>query len=160
MELDWKLIITHIIGFVLTVWILKKFAWRPLLDMMEERRQKIIGEFNKIEEDRAEVAKTRADYDEKLKDIDNVARQKMNEAINEGQRVATEIKEKGRDEARELINKAKSELERDVEKARVSLKEDMVRMTIVAAERIINTKLDDSENRRLISEFIDNVDKA
>ena len=160
MELDYKLILTHIVGFLITVWILKKFAWKPLLGIMEERRQKIQSEFNKIESDKSDVAKVRADYELKLKDIDNLSRQKLNEAVNEGRKIAAEIKEKGRQESQAIIDRAKDELQQEIGKARVTLKEDMVSMTIAAAEKIISSKLDDKENRRLIGDYIDSVEKA
>lgn len=160
MNLDLQLILTHIVGFVITVWILKKFAWKPLMGIMEERRQKIKSEFDLIDESKAEVANQKADYEAKLKDIENLSRQKLTEAVNEGQKVAAEIKEQGRQDAKEIINRAKAELERDVDKARVALKEDMVRTTLAAAEKIISTRLDEAEHRRLIEEYIDGVEKA
>ena len=92
MNLDWQLILTHIVGFVITVWIVGKFAWKPIMGILEERRQKIKSEFDQIEHDKSEVAKVHAEYDAKLKDIDNLARQKLTEAVNEGQKIAAEIK--------------------------------------------------------------------
>jgi len=160
MNLDWRLMLTHIVGFVIMVLILKKFAWKPILGIMQERRDKIQGEFDKIESDRSEVAKIKASYEAKVRDIDNLSRQKLAEAVNEGHKIAAEIKDKGREEAKEIIAKAKEELSRDVDKARVALKDDMIKMTIAAAEKIISAKLDETENRRLISDFIDNVEKA
>jgi len=160
MELDFKLILTHILGFLITVWILGKFAWKPLLGIMEERRAKIKAEFDRIESEKADVAKVKADYDAKLKDIDNLSRQKLNEAVDEGRKIAAEIKEKGRQESQAIIDRAKDELKQEVGKARVTLKEDMVSMTIAAAEKIISSKLDDKENRRLIADYIDTVEKA
>jgi F-type H+-transporting ATPase subunit b len=157
---DWKLILTHILGFVITVVVLKKFAWKPILGILAERRDKIKSEFDNIESGKAEISQTKDDYEAKLKDIDNLARQKLTEAVNEGQKIAAEIREKGRDEAKGIIDNAKAQLDRDVEKARVALKEDMVNMTISAAEKIISTKMDEPENRRLIGNFIDGVEKA
>lgn len=147
-------------GFVITVWILKKFAWKPILGILEERRQKIKSEFDKIDSGHSEVAGLKSDYEGKLKDIENLSRQKLAEAVNEGQKVAAEIKEQGRDEAQEIITRARAELERDVEKAKAGLKEDMVKITMAAAEKIIRIKLDDNEHRRLISDFIDGIEKA
>jgi len=160
MNVDFQLILTHMVGFVITVLILKKFAWKPIMGILEERRQKIKSEFDQIESEKADAANLKADYEAKLKDIDNLSRQKLNEAVKEGQKIAAEIKEQGRDEAKEIIGRAKAELERDVEKARVQLKEDMVTMTIAAAEKIISAKMDEPQNRRLIEEFIDTVEKA
>jgi F-type H+-transporting ATPase subunit b len=160
MNVDIQLILTHMVGFVITVLILKKFAWAPIMGVLEERRQKIKSEFDQIETDKSDAAALKADFEAKLKDIDNISRQKLTEAVNEGQKIAAEIKEKGREEAKGIITRAKSELDRDVLKARAALKEDMVSMTIAAAEKIISARMDDSENRRLISDFIDRVEKA
>lgn len=160
MDLNIQLILTHMLGFVITVIILAKFAWKPILNVLNERRQKIKAEFDHIESERADAAELKSDFEAKLKDIDNISRVKLTEAINEGQKVATEIKQQSQSEAKEIIARAKAELERDVVKARAGLKEDMVNMTIQAAQKIIATKLDEIEHRRLISEFIDKVEKA
>lgn len=160
MELDLKLILTHILGFAITVWILARFAWKPILRILQDRREKIKSEFDHIEAGKAALAKTVEGYEAKLKEIDNLARQKLAEAVNEGHKMAAEIREQGRHEAREIINRAKAELERDVQKARAALKEDMIRMTIAAAEKIISTKLDDTDHRRLVAGFLDRVEKA
>jgi len=160
MEIDLKLILTHILGFVITVWILAKFAWKPILRILQDRREKIKSEFDHIETDKAALAKTVEGYEVKLKEIDSLARQKLAEAVNEGHKMAAEIREQGRHEAKEIINRAKAELERDVQKARAALKEDMIRMTIAAAEKIISTELDDADHRRLVAGFLDRVEKA
>lgn len=160
MELDWLLILTHMLGFVIMVLLLKKFAWKPILGILEERRNKIKSEFEHIDQEKTEVSEVKADLEAKLKDIDNISRQKLNEAVSEGQKIAAEIKEQGREEAKEIIERAKAELARDVEKARAQLKEDMVNITVAAAEKLIRSRLDATEHRRMISEFIDGVEKA
>ena len=49
MNLEWQQILTHLLGFVIAVWLLKKYAWGPLLSIMEERRNKIVDEFQQPE---------------------------------------------------------------------------------------------------------------
>ena len=49
---DWQAILTHMVGFVITVWVLKKFAWKPILSILEERREKIKSEFDQIESEK------------------------------------------------------------------------------------------------------------
>jgi F-type H+-transporting ATPase subunit b len=156
----WQMLLTHAVGFLIALWILKKFAWQPILNILEERRQKIQSDFDEAAEDRKKSEKLLADYEEKLKEIDAEARKKIQEAVREGQQVATEIKDSARQESRELIEKAKSELQRDVEKAKVQLKEDLVKMTIGATEKLILERLDEQKHRQLITNFIDDVEKA
>ena len=70
MDVQWQQLLTHALGFLIVLWILKKYAWGPLLSMMEERRNKIAGEFQQIEDEKVNVAKLTSEYEGKLKDID------------------------------------------------------------------------------------------
>jgi F-type H+-transporting ATPase subunit b len=160
MSIEWQQLLTHMVGFFIAVWILKKFAWGPLLGLMEERRNKIVGEFEKIDEDRAEVAKLTADYEARLKEIDAERRARLVEAVDEGKKLAAEIKQAAQANVRSLQEKAKADLEREIGKAKVQLRDDMIGMTITAAEKVIREKLDDAKHRDLIGRFIDSVEKV
>lgn len=160
MDFNLQLFITHTIGFLITVWILKKYAWGPIMSMLDERREKIKSEFAKIEAGHSEVEKLTAEYQAKLNSIDDERRKKITEAINESKVIAEEIKANAHAEAQKLSEKAKSEIERDIAKAKVQLKDDMVDVTIAAASKIINEKLDDNKHRQLIANFIDGIEKV
>ena len=160
MHLEWPLLLTHAIGFLITLWILKKFAWGPLLSIIEERKTKIANEFQQIEDEKAKVDQLAEEYQGKLKQIDEERRVKLVEAVNEGKGIAEQIKSDAKTEAKQLGEKAKLELEREVAKAKVQLKNDMVTITMTAAEKLVKEKLDDAKHRELIGNFIDNLEKA
>ncbi|HOD65985.1 MAG TPA: F0F1 ATP synthase subunit B [candidate division Zixibacteria bacterium] len=160
MNFELQQILTHALGFLLTVWILKRYAWGPLMNIMEERRSRIAGEFETIEKEKGKVAAMAAEYEAKLKQIESERRQKLVEAVTEGKRIAEDLKAQARDEAREIAQKARTDLEREVAKARVELKEQMVAITMGAAEKLLREKLDDARHRQLIGRFIDSVEKA
>jgi F-type H+-transporting ATPase subunit b len=160
MNIDPQMILTHIVGFLITVWILKKFAWKPLLGVLEERRQKIVAEFEKSRKAQDDAARTAQEYREQLSHIKEERQREISIAINEGRRAAEEIRREGQREAGEIIERAKAQLVLEVDKARVTLKEEMITMTLAATEKIIHTRLDDAEHRRLISDFIDGVKKS
>ncbi len=157
---DLPQLLTHAVGFLITLWLLKKFAWGPLLNLMEDRRNKIRDEFETIENEKMRVDQLTTDYENKLKDIDAERRAKLVEAVDEGKKIAEEIKAEARNDARKTVEKAKEDLERDVAKAKVQLKNDMVAITIAAAEKLVGERLDDAKHRELIGNFIDNVEKA
>lgn len=152
--------ISHAIGFLITVWLLKRYAWGPLLGLMEERRQKIAGEFEQIEAGRQDVAHLEAQYQAKLRDIENERRQKLVEAVDEGKQVAADLKARALEDIKQLHAKAKLDLDREVAKAKVQLRDEMVTMTMSATERILHEQLDDSKQRDLIGRFIDGLEKA
>lgn len=160
MNFELQQLLTHAVGFLITVWILKRFAWGPLLNIMEERRKKIADEFASIENEKGKVAEMAADYEAKLKEIESERRQKLVEAVTDGKKIAEDIKAQARDEAREIAQKARADLDREVAKARVELKEQMISITMGAAEKLLREKLDEAKHRQLIDGFIANVEKA
>lgn len=157
MLIDWKVILTQILGFLLTWWILSKFAWKPILSVLAERRERIRSEFAQIEGAKKDVAGLKADYEAQIKALDQQARQRLQEAVAEGQRVASEIGEKARLEAKEQVDRARAEIARESDKARVALKNDIVGMVVSATERVIQERLDEPKQKQKISEFLDQL---
>ena len=153
----WREVATHAVAFTAAVLVLRKYAWRPILGMLDERREKIVKEFDDIEHGKSENAKLKAEYDEEMRTIDAKARVKLKEAADEGQRVASEIKESARAESREMVTRAREEIELEKNKAEVAFKEDMVSMAMSAAEKVVRERLDEATHRKLVSEAIDDL---
>jgi F-type H+-transporting ATPase subunit b len=142
------------------LWILRRYAWKPLLGLIDERRQKIIDEFKEIDDKNAEADKFKAEYADKLKNIEAERRQKIAEAVNEANKLASDIKISAQEEARGIITRTNEQLGRDVAKAKIALKEEMVAITLSAAEKILHEKLDEAKEREMIGRFIEEVEKA
>ena len=151
---------TQILGFLLMVWILRRYAWGPVMGMLEARREKIAGEFKEADRRKAEALELKGKYEAELRTIDAQARQKITEAVAEGQRVAAEIKSQAQRDAATRIERAADEIEREREKAKEVLKGQMIGLSLRAAEKILRQKLDDPSQRKLVGEFIDEVEAA
>ena len=160
MQIEISQLLTHMVGFLIAFFILKKYAWKPILKLLDDRRQNIADEFSEIETKKQETEALLLEYETRLKKIEEEARAKMNESVAEGQKIAAEIKADAQGEARSIINRAKSELERDVVKARAQLKQDLVGMTLNATERLLRERVDEKANRKLIERFLDEVETA
>ena len=52
---DIRQVVTQILGFLLMVWILRRYAWGPVMSMLEARREKIAGEFKEADRLKAEA---------------------------------------------------------------------------------------------------------
>jgi F-type H+-transporting ATPase subunit b len=160
MEFEIQQVLTHAVGFLITVWILKRYAWKPLLSLMDERREKIAGEFEKIEVGKADVARLNEDYQAKLRNIEDERREKLLQAVEEGKDMAAEIKAQALEETKQARAKAKADLEREVSKAKVQLRDELVSMTVTATEKILRERVDEAKHRELIGRFIDQLEKA
>ncbi len=155
--IDVRQVVTQVLGFLLLVWILRRFAWGPLLGVLEARRQKIVGEFQEADRRKAEAAELKARYESELRGIEAQARQRLMEAVTEGQKVAGEIKAQAQEEAQRRVERANDEIARENEKAKEILKQRIIALSIGAAEKILRQKLDEDTQRRLASEFVEEV---
>jgi F-type H+-transporting ATPase subunit b len=122
--------------------------------MLETRKAKIAGDLAEAEQKKQEAASLRAKLDQELRVIDQQARQKIQEAVGEAQRMAGEIRADAQAQARARLERAEQEIEGERAKAQKALHEDMARLAVGGAERILRKKLDEGEQRRLIGEFI------
>ena len=155
--IDIKLVLTQILGFLIMVGILGRFAWGPIVQGLEARRQKIAADFAEAERRQHEADLMKAKYEQELRGIEVQARARMQEAIGEGQKVAEEIKAQAQTDAQARLQRAQEEVEREREKAKEHVKQQIVSLSIRTAEKILRAKLDDPAQRKLAGEFIDEV---
>jgi F-type H+-transporting ATPase subunit b len=155
--IDIRLVITQILGFLVLVWALRKWAFGPLVGVLEARRQKIAGEFQEADRLKDEANQLRGRYEQELRGIEARARQRLQEAVAEGQKVAAEIKAQAQTDAVARVARADEEMAREREKAKGILKEHGITLAMRAAEKVLREKLDDATQRKLVGEFIDEV---
>lgn len=155
--IDIRQVVTQIIGFLLMLWLLRKYAWGPLLTVLEARRNRIAGDFKEAERKKTEAQELKTRYEIELRGIDAQARQRLQEAVAEGQRVAGEIKTQAQADAQSRLERAQEDIMREREKAKELLKEQVVALSMRTAEKILRQKLDDPTQRKLVGEFVDEV---
>lgn len=148
------IVITQIIGFLIVLWVLKRYAWGPVLGMLEERRARIARDVAGAETLRREAESLKAEYSRQLETIEAQARARIQEAVAEGQKVAEEIRAEAHADARRIAERAKADLELEYKKARASLRGDMVGLALGAAEKLLAEKLDAEEHGRLVDRFL------
>ncbi|MCD6385164.1 F0F1 ATP synthase subunit B [Candidatus Sumerlaeota bacterium] len=153
-------ILTQIVAFLILLGILKRFAWKPLVGMLDARRKIIADEFKRIEEMEQQVKELREEYEAKLRNIDAEGRARIHEAIKEGRRIAREITDNARVEAQQILERARQGLELEISRARVELRDDIVDMVLITAEKLLRERLDEPKQRELIASFIDDLRKV
>jgi F-type H+-transporting ATPase subunit b len=158
--LDVRQLTTQILGFLIVLWILGRYAWPQVLGFIEARRERIATDLRNAESERQQATQLKEDLGRELRSIESKARARIQEAVGEGQKVATEIKSNAQSEATARLQRLAEEIEQEREKAMVVLKQDLVRITVGTAERVLREKLDEKTQRRLTEEFIAEVGAA
>jgi F-type H+-transporting ATPase subunit b len=159
MNIDLAQIITHAIGFLIAVWLVKKYAWQKLLSFIEHRRETIAASFAEIEEGRKDVAAEKKRYEEQIENIEIIRRARIQEAAREAEKLSGDIREETRRETVAMREKAKKDVALEIDKANVILRNRMIEAVFVTTERILKEKLDREKHARLIDDFLNEVQK-
>ena len=150
-------LLTTLVGFLILVWIMKKFAWGPVLDMLDARRDKIENDYAAAEKELSEAETLKADFEGKLGEIAVIQREKVQEAVKRGEELRDGIVTKARGEMDEAREKGMQALEIETRKAELQLRDDVADLAIGAAEKLIGERLDDAKHRQLIQKYIDQL---
>lgn len=157
LDLNVSQIIIQIIAFLLMFWVMKKYGWKPLLGALDARRQKIQAEFDDVQAEKEKAQHLTASYEDKLREISADARKKIQEAIAEGHRISVGIQDEAQKNAKEIVQKARLEIAEELTKAKNQLKDDVVNLVVNTTEKILQENLNDSSQKTLISNFVEEV---
>ncbi len=157
MSLDFQQIITQAAGFLVLLVLLKLFFWRPMLSLLDERKERIASQLKDIEDAKSDISALKTDYEKRLSVIEETARLKVNEAILEGQRVSQEIKDQAHHEAQRVIKDAREYINEEFSKAKEDLKNRTAALAVEAASRIIEAHITEKDSRRIVQDFLDKV---
>ncbi len=158
LQLDLQQILSQSISFLVLLWLLRRFAWRPLLTLLDRRRAHIEDELRHVAQSKAEMLRLQEEYRQRLAKIEEEARAKIQQGILEGKRIAVEIQEQARAQGYALMTKSKEAIELEVAKARVTLRDQIATMTVNAVEHILRQKLDEKANRHLVDAVLDELE--
>lgn len=153
-------VVAQVISFLLLLFILRKFLWSKFLKVLDDRRARISADLQKIEDARAEVERIKADYNTRLDGIEKTSKAKTEEAIAEGRRISEELRQKAERDAQKFIENARAAIDGEITKAKDELKDDIVDITIKIAEKVIEEKLTEGADRKIVEEFLKRIDKA
>lgn len=145
----WTLVI-----FGLVVFVLGKFAWGPLLEVLQKREEFIRESLEDAKRDRDAAEARLREYEERL----NTARAEATAIVEEGRRDAEvlrhRIEEDGREEAEKALARAKREIGIAKETAIKELYELSGKMAVDVASKVIGRELNAADHQRLIKESI------
>jgi F-type H+-transporting ATPase subunit b len=152
-------VVVQLAAFLIVFFTLKKFAWKPLLSIIRARRERFESEWSGIEKTKKGLAELQKDYQTHLQKIEEEARAKMQEAIQEGHRLAREIQEKARLESQTSFEKAKANIELEIEKARLTMRQEIAGLSIQVAEKLLKEKLEGPSQEKKALEILGELEK-
>ena len=149
----WTLVV-----FALLLAILKKFAWPAILGAVEAREQALERQLAEAARDREQAAALLAEHQKLVAD----AKSQAHAIIAEGRGVAEKDRalatEKTRQEQEELLARARREIAAERDKAVAELRREAVDLSLAAATKLVEKRLDSDTDRKLVTDFLASLD--
>lgn len=151
------LMIWTAITFALAVFILWKYAFGPLQQIIDQRRAQIREAQEAVDAAREEATRELAAYQEQLASVRSEAEEILERSRRAGASTKAEIVEEARLQAERTVEKAHEQIDRDVRAALKELKEQVADLTVLATERVVGRSLSAADQKRLIEEALADI---
>jgi F-type H+-transporting ATPase subunit b len=147
-------LIAQVVNFFVLLFILRLVAYKPILKMLDERKQRIAEGLNAAEIARAEAAAAQANIQGQL----DAARKEGQEIVAGAQGIATRIQADAREQSAKdreaALERARVEIQQERDRAIATLRGEFADITVSAAEKVINQSLDRQAHQRVIDETL------
>lgn len=152
----WSLVV-----FLIFFFILRKFAWKPIISMLKEREESISQSLQQAEKAREEMAKLQADNEKLLNDARHEREKMLKEASQVRDEIIAKAKEEASSAAAKEMEKAKVQIESEKMAALITVKNEAGMMALQIAEKILRHELANGAEKealakKLVSELNNN----
>ncbi|MCK9432376.1 MAG: F0F1 ATP synthase subunit B [Candidatus Omnitrophica bacterium] len=153
-------IFAQILSFFLLLFLLKKFAWSKMLKLLDERRENIRSQLEEVENSRMQVERLKSDYELKISDIASQAQAEISRAVEQAKLVSAQIHKKAHEEAQDIINDARQQVKHEISSVQEKIKDKIVDIALDAARAVIQEKLTEDGDRRIVENFIQEIENT
>ena len=147
------LLIAQLFNVILLVWLLSRFLYRPVLNMLNERTRRIQESLREAEQVKEQLARANQDYDAKLAQARQEAAAILAQAQERGKLQEEEIVTQARQEAERIRADAREQAGQEREQLLRDLKDQMAELVTVTASRVLGEELK-SNHDKLIADSL------
>lgn len=157
MDIHPGLIIWTIVTFLILLLVLKRFAWKPILEALEKRELTIKESIAEAQRARQEAQRLFEDYQQKMKVAHQDAQRIITKAREEAERLKEEILNEARGEAQTYQERARRQIEQETRAALMAIRAEVAEWAILAAEQVIRRKLTPEDHTRIAKEIAEEL---
>jgi F-type H+-transporting ATPase subunit b len=152
------LVIWTLVVFGLLLFILKKWAWPPMVAAVEAREKALAAMLAEAERNRTESARLLAEHERLVAEGRTAAHGLLAEARTAAEKERALALEKTRQEQEELLARALRDIASERDRAVEEVRREAVDVSLAAASKLIGQRLDSETDRRIVQEYLASVD--
>jgi len=150
-------LLSQIVNFVLLLVILRMILYKPIVNMLDRRREKITTDLQEADKARSQAEAAKQEYEKQLDEAREERRSILAQATEQAEKMKEDILAEARAEAQEVVAKTEEDVEALRRQTLVGAQDQIVDLAMAAAGKVVGESLDEQAHRRLIQEFIAEV---
>ena len=139
---DIGLLFWMIVSFGIVVWLLGKYAWKPILSSVKEREGSIADALNEAKKMREDMAKMSASNEEIMREAREERELLLKDARDIRDKEIADAKTRAKVEGDALLTRARADIQNEKNAAITEMKNQVAELSILVAERILKDKLE------------------
>lgn len=143
-----------LVTFVILAFLLGRYAWKPLLALLDERERTVRESLESARKARAEADEMLQKNQEFLASARRETTALLEQGRKESESLRAELLAQARKESQDLIEQGKKQIQYEQKQAVEELRRQVAGLAIGAAERLIKGELDDAAHRRLVDDYV------
>jgi F-type H+-transporting ATPase subunit b len=148
-------LIAQLIAFGILFVLLRVFAYKPIMKMLDERAKLVKEGMEQTEQIKAQATHAEEAVKQQIETGRKEGQEIITRAIHTGEELRHKAEQEARQQGEALIAKARVEIQRERNEAIGELRQEFADLTIVAAERVIEKSLDKEAHRQIIDKVLD-----
>lgn len=156
---DYGVLALTVCNFLLLVYLLKKFAWGPIINALEKREAQIETDKQTAAQARQSAEQLKQELDQRLAQISGEAAKKMADAVRTGEAQKEQLLAQAKEQAEQLLAQAKMQLEAEKNKALQEVRGEIASISLLAASRMIKQEIKESTADQLVAQVLKEVEE-
>lgn len=152
------LMIWVLLVFVVSMWVLKKYAWPPIVEIIDKRQRAIEEQIAASEAAKAEAEKLAQEYRDQLAAARAESDEIVGRARRSGEQIEREAVEQGRQTREDLLAQARKDIEAETRRAVDELRNEVAALTVEATAKVTRKSLTADDQQRLLDEALGEID--
>ena len=152
-------LIAQILNFLVLVFVLAKFVYKPVLGIMEERKNKIASDLETAEKAKNDAEAVKAEYAAKLADARQEAQAIIENVRKSAQAAHDKIMADTKVEQEQYVAAQKEIIATEKKKAMDEVRAQVISLSMIAAGKIVEQKLNSEEDKKMASKIVDSIMK-
>lgn len=146
--------LVQLFNIVVIVFVLKKFFFEKVNQVMEDRKNEIKDNMLDIDKAWKDANEKEETYQKLLKEVKVQSNEIIGKAHEEGKNLKIELERAGKEEAKAILNQAQKEIENEKKAALIAIQDEVADLVISGAKAVLKEEISEESQKKLIEDFV------